>query len=248
MTSIGNEAFRGCSSLTNVILGSQVEVLEEAAFYGCTAIETITCYSQRPPTVNEGALHGLDYSTIVYVPADYLNNYIMHDVWRLYDVRALGATNTETNDVNVTPTENTAIVVWPSVSGAVTYELVIKDKNGNVICTLIFNANGQLTEIVFAAPSRDGGSREKQATGFSFTVTGLNAGTSYDLSLTAKDENGDTLEEKKMSFTTQSKVPTAIDEVSGDEQLLQTTKILRNGQVLIQRGEKLYTLQGQEVK
>ena len=66
-------------------------MLEEEAFYDCSAIETITCYSQRPPTVNQYALEGLKYSTIVYVPADYVETYKMHDAWGLYDVRPLDA-------------------------------------------------------------------------------------------------------------------------------------------------------------
>ena len=44
-----------------------------------------------------------------------------------------------------------------------------------------------------------------------------------------------------------SSIPQDIDQITND-QLLLTNKILRNGQVLIQRGDKLYTLQGIEVK
>ena len=89
VTQIGVNAFSHFEQLKNVILGSSVKVLESYAFYLCSSIETITCYSQRPPTVYEGALYGLDYSTIVYVPADYLETYKMHDIWGLYDVRPL---------------------------------------------------------------------------------------------------------------------------------------------------------------
>ena len=246
ITSIGAAAFFDCSNLKNVIIGSSVKVLEESAFAYCSSIESFTCYSQRPPTVNQYALYGLNYSTIVYVPADYLNNYIMHDAWGLYDVRPLGAKSTETTNVNVTPAENTAEVAWPAVSGAATYELVIKDKSGNVICTLIFNANGQLTSIAFA-PSRNDAPQQTQAAGFSFTVTGLEEGTSYDLTMTSKDNNGGTLDTKTVSFTTTGEsVPTNIDEVQSDQ--VQNTKILHNGQIFILRGEKVYTLQGQEVK
>jgi hypothetical protein len=226
-----------------VIIGSAVKVLEEYAFYRCSSIETITCYGQRPPTVNQNALYGLDYSTIVYVPADYLETYKMHDAWGLYDVRPLGAKSTETTDVNVTLTENTAEVAWPAVSGAATYELVIKDKSGNVICTLIFNAQGQLTSIAFA-PSRNGAPQQTQAAGFSFTVTGLENGTSYDLTITSKDNNGGTLDTKTVSFTTTGEQ--GIEDVLSNQ--VQCTKILRNGQIYILRGEKVYSITGQEVR
>ena len=245
VTSIGKYAFYGCTGLKNVILGTSVKVLEEYAFYRCSAIETITCYSMRPPTVNEDALYGLDYGTIVYVPADYLETYKMHNAWGLYDVRPLGAKGTETTNLSVTPAETTADVAWPQVSGAATYELVIKDKSGNVICTLIFNANGQLTQIAFGAPARNNAPQQTQAAGFSFTVTGLENGTSYDLTITSKDNNGGTLDTKTVSFTTTGE-PQGIEDVLSDQ--VQCTKVVRNGQIFILRGDKTYTLQGQEVK
>ena len=241
VTVIGQSAFAYCRKLKNVIVGSNVKVIEEYAFDDCTAIETITCYSMRPPTVNNGAFENLDYSTIIYVPADYLNTYKMHDFWGIYDVRPIGASQTETTEVKVEPTATTADVVWPAVENAATYELVIKDKNGNVVCTLIFNANGQLTQIDFGAPARD---NTAQAAGFAFTVTGLEEGTSYDLTITAKDGNGTTLDEKTIAFSTSGW--TGVDALQAGE--LRSSKVLRNGEVLILRGGKMYNLQGVEVK
>ncbi len=241
VTLIGQSAFAYCSKLKNVIVGSNVKVIEEYAFDDCTAIETITCYSMRPPTVNNGAFENLEYSTIVYVPADYLNTYKMHDFWGVYDVRPIGASKTETTEVKVEPTATTADVTWPAVENAATYELVIKDKNGNVVCTLIFNANGQLTQIAFNAPARD---NTAQAAGFAFTVTGLEEGTSYDLTITAKDGNGTTLDEKTIAFSTSGW--TGVDALQAGE--LRSSKIMRDGQVLIMRDGKMYNLQGVEVK
>ncbi len=248
VTSIGEGAFSGCSGLTSVTLGTSVEVIEEYAFGACTAIETITCYSMRPPTANNGAFANLDYSTIVYVPADYLNTYKIHDFWGVYDVRPIGASKTETTEVKVEPTATTADVIWPAVENAATYELVIKDKNGNVVCTLIFNANGQLTQIAFGASARD---NTAQAAGFAFTVTGLEEGTSYDLTITAKDANEQPIATYSGSFTTTSEgVPTGIDNtpfLSGEGRG-EASKILRNGEVLILRDGKTYTIQGIVVK
>jgi hypothetical protein len=243
ITSIGNYAFGYYNNLKNVTLGSSVKVLEESAFYYCSAIETITCYSQRPPTVNNYALYRLDYSTIVYVPADYLNTYKMHDTWGLYDVRPIGAKSTETTEVTVTPSETTAEVTWPAIEGAATYELVIKDKNGNTICTLVFNANGQLTQIAFNAPSRDHAPQQTQSTGFAFTVTGLEQGTGYDLTITAKDNNGSALDTQTVSFNTNW--PEGIE--TTNDQTSITNKVIKDGQIYILRGDKTYNLQGQLV-
>lgn len=220
-----------------------MKALESRAFCYCSSIETLTCYSQRPPTVNEYALYGVDYSTIVYVPADYLENYKMHDAWGLYDVRPIGAKSTEATEVTVTPSDNTVDVVWPAISGAATYELVIKDKDGNVICTLVFNSNGQLTSIAFNAPSRDHAPQQTQASGFSFTVTGLEEGNSYDLTITAKNGSGVTLDEKSVSFTTGGEQ--GIENINTSSNIY---KVALDGQIFILRGDKTYTLTGQEIK
>ncbi len=245
ITVIGKSAFAEFTDLRTVIFGSSVKVLEAKAFSGCTSIEMITCYSQRPPTVNNNALEGLPYSTIVYVPADYLNNYVMHDSWGLYDVRPLGAKPTTTEEVQLEPTETAVTIVWPSISGAASYELVIRDKSGNVICTLLFNEQGQLTSIAFNAPGRRS-PNQTQADGFSFTVTGLDSGTGYDLTITAKNSSGTTLDQKVMSFTTDEvTTPTSQTTIN---QVPTTTKFIHNGQLYILRDGKTYSVQGQEVK
>ena len=221
-------------------------------------IKSITCYSMNPPYAEKnsegltimGPIEGeyaFPYSSVIlYVPAGRVGAYKKHEVWGMFDVRAIGATETETQDLHVSGTSNTTVdVVWPAVSGAATYELVIKDKSGNVICTLIFNANGQLTSIAFAAPARDNTSKQTQAAGFAFTVTGLQEGTLYDLTMTAKDASGNTLDTKSISFIT-SGGEQGIDEIQGNTPL--STKTLLDGQIYILRGDKMYTVTGQEVR
>ena len=249
VTSIGEWAFYGCIGLKNVILGSLLKVIESSAFSGCSSIETITCYSQRPPTVKDKALNGLNYSTIVYVPADYLDTYKMHDAWGLYDVRPIGAKSTQTDNVQVTPQENTADIVWPAVSGASTYELVIKDKQGNIICTLIFNAKGQLTQLVFHAPAANGKQmpEQTQTAGFSFTITGLNQGTTYNYTITSKDDDGNALDTKSGTFTTNG--ATGLEDVIDTQHFTQPTKVMIDGAVYILMPDgRMFNLQGAEVR
>jgi len=261
-------AFISCN-LKNIVLGASVETIKEAAFMACilidtkygpqpktdehgniiTTLESITCYSVRPPSVIYDSEHGGDsfqfmpLSTIIYVPADNLEAYKAHEFWGRYDVRALAAESVQTDEVEVEPTTNSAEVVWPAVEGAYTYELVIKDKQGNTICTLIFNANGQLTSIVFSAPARDNAAEQTQTAGFAFTVTGLQSGTTYDLTITAKDSNDQILQTTSQTFTTAEL--TGVEDITTN---IAPTKVLRNGQIFILRGDKTYTVQGQEVR
>ena len=182
----------------------------------------------------------------LYVPGDAVLDYEMHSVWGGFDVRPITAQSTETTEVQISATESSANIIWPSVSGAATYELVIKDKSGNVVCTLIFNAQGQLTQIAFHVPSRNGAPQHTQTAGFSFTVTGLNAGTAYDLTMTSKDAIGQVIEEQTISFTTEANIPTGVEDVQSDQ--VQSTKVLRDGQIYILRGDHIFDTQGKMVK
>lgn len=247
VTSIGNYAFASCTGLISIEIPNSVASIGNSAFRGCTGLTSIYNYRKTPAKLGENTFYDVvKYACTLYVLAGSVDRYKSSGSdWKdFWYIKPIGAETATTENLQVTPSENSVAVVWPSVSGASTYELVIKDKNGNIICTLIFNEAGQLTEIAFAAPSHNGAPQQTQGAGFSFTITGLEQGKSYYITITAKDENGATLEEKKQSFHTDW--ATAIDEVTNNENI--SHKIIRNGQVLIQRGEKLYTLQGQEAK
>ena len=247
VTTIGANAFSDCDNLQYLTLGSSVRVIESGAF-ACSDIKTITCYNKRPPTVNNDAFCNLDYETIIYVPKDYLENYQMHAFWGMFDVRPIGASGTETDKVKVEPAETTATVAWPTISGAGSYELVIRDKDGNALCTLVFNAQGQLTSIDFAAaPARDRSNvaAMAQGAGFAFTVTGLESGTMYKYSFITKNASGAVIDTKTGAFTTQS--PTALEDIM-DDASSSVRKVLQNGQLYILRDGKVYNATGAEVK
>ena len=249
VTAIGAAAFSGCTNLKNIILGSALKIIESGAF-DCSDIKAITCYSQRPPTVNNGAFCNLDYETIIYVPKDYVSTYLAHAFWGVYDVRPIGASGTETDQVKVEPSETTATVAWPTINGAGSYELVIRDKDGNALCTLVFNAQGQLTSIAFAAaPARDRSNvtAMAQGAGFAFTVTGLESGTMYKYSFVTKNASGAVIDTKTGAFTTQS--PTALEDIMDDASTSSSVrKVLQNGRLYILRDGKVYNAVGAEVK
>ena len=246
VTSIGDSAFYGMTTINHLTIGGNVASIGNYAFAECKNFDDITCYATTVPTIDYTTFYNVGNKQYIYlyVPADRERAYKRDTWWGQFDIQIMGATSTETTEVNVTPSDNSATIVWPAVSGAATYELVIKDKDGNIICTLIFNENGQLTSIAFNAPGRNA-PQQTQSAGFSFTVTGLDSGTGYVMTMTSKDSNGAILQTETISFVTNS--PQALDPVTGNPSSI-THKVIKDGQLFILRADKTYTLTGQEVK
>ena len=88
----------------------------------------------------------------------------------------------------------------------------------------------------------------------SFTVIGLNVASKYAYRLAVADDASEELIAYRGEFATtgyDGEVnpggnPEGIEDVFTDEH--KASKILHNGQIFILRGEKVYTLQGKEVK
>ena len=217
-----------------------VTSIREGAFAICNNLKTLVCESNQPLSVEGSKMYGLE-KVVIYVPDEALEAYQADPIWGTLLIRPMSAQNTDTNVIVINASETTVNIIWPAVEGAESYEMIINDKNGNIVCTLIFNANGQLTSIIFSAPARDHAPQQVQNEGFSFTVDGLQTSTGYDLTINAKDGEGNTLTSQTMSFTTGTQ---GLDELPSDKEG-QWTKTIRCGQVLIHRGDKIYTVQVQ---
>ena len=250
VTAIGENAFAGISSLKKVSIGESVKTIGEQAFYNCVNLETIFNYRPTPTNTYSNAFDGVDkFECVLYVLPSSIDMYENAAVWRdFYYKYAIGAkeATVTTNDVKVEPQNNAATVTWPTKDNASTYTIQIT-KDGVVFCTLIFNANGQLTGIAFA-PSRDRAHNSVAATttanGLQFTVTGLDSGTQYGYSVTTKDASEAVIASYSGEFTTMT--PTAIDQII-DGQSPAATKFIRDGQIFILRDGKVYDLTGRKL-
>ena len=245
VTSIGELAFYCCTGLTSVNIGNSVTSIGREAFFFCYSLTSITCEATTPPTCGSFVFDEVPKSIPLYVPFGSLNAYLNAKGWKDFtNIQPIKADSVDIATTEVVPYETSVNIAWPKVSGAYTYELVIKDKNGQVVCTLVFDAEGRLLSIAFNAPARDNMPQQTQVAGYAFTVTGLNSGTTYNYSIASKDNKGNTLNTESGSFKTTGE-STALQNVADQTY---EAKFIRNGQLYILRDGKTYSVTGQEVK
>ena len=248
-TSIGESAFAGAIRLADVHLGSNIETIAENAFAECNRLYHIYCYPTYPPFAKQTSF--ANYNIYLHVPCEYKEDYDLDVVFGNFKyIECLGAEtdNTSTDTVIVNASSTHVTITWPTEENANTYTIVIK--NGDIVfCTLTFNANGQLLNIAFT-PAKNGSNRTAQhatqtANGLRFTVTGLNESTHYTYDITAKNNEGDTIQTHTGAFTTKSNASTEVDNINA--QTSATQKLFHNNQLLILRDGKIYTIMGQEL-
>ena len=257
VTKIGEAAFANCWSLQSLVLPQN---LQEIGLSALTDLHiNVSCLAEIPPTISAPMMftdpdlgYGSSGNVTLFVPAQSVQLYKQTDVWKnIQNISPINAISVVTEEEIVisdsTETSYSVDIVWPVVSGAASYELVVKDEDSTVICTLIFDSNGQLTSIVFHAPARGKAHQYTQTAGFSFQITGLEAGSTYTLTIVAKNEDGQEIDRKSAQFSTASDSTTGIGQITTDQTPV-TNKVIKDGHIFILQGEKVYTLQGQEVR
>ena len=191
------------------------------------------------------------------------------DSVEIFTLRIADCTVEAPEDIYVEPDTHTADFTWPIITGAEYYTLIVwADANQTErLCTLTFNAAGVLIRIDFGVPTYAPSYALYQpqvpklrhlrkmvsvgTTTLDFTITGLDSGHEYYYEIQAYDKNNEPLDSKTGTFSTTAEILTGIgnvDDSSMPENGEQVHKILINGQIFILRGEKVYTLQGQEAK
>lgn len=151
----------------------------------------------------------------------------------------------EQDTTTVQPSSTSATFTWPFIVGGFSYSLTIYLDVACTIpfCTITFNQYGQLIGITFGnrAPRRS----MEQEDGFTYTVSGLDVNTEYYFKMETMDEDNKLINTDEGAFRT-------TNEATGIENQYNTViehrKVMINGQIYIIRGDKTYTLQGQEVK
>ena len=246
VTEIGDSAFCEMSTINHLIIGGGVATIGEYAFAECRNFDDITSYATTVPTIYETTFNNVGNKQYIflYVPEGRQRAYLRDTYWGEFDVQVKNAeaVTEPTEGVVITPSDNSAEIVWPVVNGAQTYDIVIT-KDNQAVCTLTFNAQGQLSGIAFA-PARE--TEKQQVEGFRFTITGLTSNTQYGYSIVSKDAGSNSLDTKSGSFKTTGEIATTVENVQ--ENNIERTKVIRDGHIFILLGEQVYTITGQEAK
>lgn len=200
--SINNNAFIGCTNLKSVIIGESVEYIGSNAFSGCSSLSKITCYAVEPPTVNESSFS--NYNGYLTIPCDNFESYDIHAVWGSFkhvDCLCAQSIDIEEDDIIVEPDVLQAAFSMPTNEEANSYTLTITN-NGLLVCSITFNAQGQLANIDFSTTK----SYELKASvsAYQFTITGLTAATVYGYSFKALNKSNTVLKEYTGTFTTKN--------------------------------------------
>lgn len=84
VATIPNYYFYSENVLTQIMLPSTVESIENYSFNGCKSLVSLTCYATTPPTLASSAFNGVPDGLVIYVPENSVEIYEAADVWKNY--------------------------------------------------------------------------------------------------------------------------------------------------------------------
>lgn len=278
VVAVGGNAFENWSALREISIGKNVTLIGDNAFKGDSAVTHITVWAAVPPMVSEGTLADIPDSAWLSVLPDSRKQYREHPYWGRFRMSEVPDSAMIQRTVTVDAAETTADFTWPTDSAANSYQIdIYKDGevfckltlgNRGQLLGIAFSAPGRRM-------ARQNNADNSQPYTLSFMVTGLDAASRYNYVLSTLDANGTPLHVYIGDFATtgyqgelkgdgleviptppiipsnpEAQTPTAIEEIytSSHQGGEGGRLILINGQLLIRRDGKTYTLQGAEVK
>ena len=276
VTAIGKDAFHGCTGLTSLSLGENITSYGDSVFAGCSALTSIYNYRERPAQLSIGTFDGIDYfNCTLYVPKGSVDMYKSSGSdWKdFYFVEPLPAEVIDSHleydveDLDFIVDFDSYELDASTLANGYSWLTAVNEKR-QVIQMLMVFPSGK-TELVagtypveatgiFQSVYAGQGLNEQGNIIGSFACNIDNEGYVIDpfwylvsgTVIVDVDGNIDVDAVNSYNRTIRChlrKASEAVEDVTA-EKANGTIKHLRDGQVLILRGDKTYTLQGQEVK
>lgn len=255
---IGDRAFASCH-VTNFVLPATVKKIGTYAFHCSDLVKSFVCEAATPPTCGSQPfqIYSAGKTTHrIYVPEQSLDAYKAATIWKDYkdSIFAITAGTGEigAQEIGIKQQDYTALFKWPQIDNAEAYALIIKeikDDTEKVKFVYNFDGEGYMLLVEFGAPGLDGprGAAQNLEANYKcwqYTVVGLEPNTKYSVTVIAVDASSQELFNKTKTFTT-TKIQ-ALESVQ--QSAVSSQKILRDGQLLIEKDGKVYNALGTVIK
>ena len=272
VTTIWYYAFQGCTGLTSVTIPGSVTKILNQAFYNCSNLTSITSKATTPPTCGNFVFSGVPKTIPVYVPKESVAAYKAKDGWKDFGEN-IQAFPPQTKEM----TPSYGVLSWDETDqqwGIMVYEYdalmapkfyfcFVVDGEKNIMPTTMTLTNSTEDSYVFAdAVNPEDFSGVIKNANLTITLDGTgckydNVGGVYYVNAKIKGELSDADGNKliikepanfiKLDIPYHIGIATGMDQISKDKSQM-TNKIIKDNQILILRGDRIYTITGQEVK
>ena len=258
VTSIGGYAFSQCYSLTSVTIGNSVTSIGNYAFYKCSGLNTIYCESATPVIITTNTFPS---ALLIYVPQCAYTTYQNAPIWKdqtllpvevnLAVVNNTGGVVNETcgsMEIEAIPYIGYHFKRWQDGNKDNPRKYTLSQSNRNFI------AEFEIDKYTITLTTNNPAMGQVEGAGVYGYNTQVNCvAVPYDGYEFVSWDNG--IKDNPYILTiTEDITLIAMFQPIGEglfdtkEQASSPRKVLENGQLFILRGEKGYTLTGQEVK
>ena len=82
VSSVPNYCFSGRDKLVEIILPASITAIQSYAFNNCSALQSLVCHAEVPPTLGSNVFAGTPETMVVYVPESSVDLYKEADGWK----------------------------------------------------------------------------------------------------------------------------------------------------------------------
>lgn len=239
---IGTRAFQYCYFATIEIPNSVINIGNEAFYLPLTSVH---CAATIPPTICDTSFYNIDS---LYVPFESVEAY-ENSNWASFFYHIVGrAYETVVTDI----TTNSAVLHWIPDTAVTEYTVSIYTSD-TLFAEYKLDGEGHVTDTILAPaaviaklPQNLNMTLDSEET-FTISIDGLDPDTEYTYSVTGTNAEQQQIYHEEGAFRTQEvNTERFFDAIISESDI--PRKIIRNGQILIQRGDKTYTVTGKGVQ